>query len=147
MLTTSMITILNVNDGEKGDQGNQGISVLKVTPEYRLSDSNTELTGDETNPKYQWSETMPEVGDGQYLWTRQRNDLSEGNPTYSDAVCSVVISGLVSKVDKVDQSITDKIWKTDIETQINEYDQTTVSVISDTVSDHTQDIEGLTNRV
>ena len=55
MIATNQFTISIINDGQDGAAGAtgpQGVSVTNVTPQYRLSDSNTSLTGDETLPAY-----------------------------------------------------------------------------------------------
>ena len=48
---------------------------------------------------------------------------------------STSISGVESKVDSVEKSITDKVWQSDITTQINNYDNTTVKIIRDQVAE------------
>lgn len=45
------------------------------------------------------------------------------------------ISGVETKVDSVEKSITDKVWQSDITTQINNYDNTTVKIIRDQVAE------------
>ena len=45
------------------------------------------------------------------------------------------ISGVESKVDSVEKSITNKVWQSDITTQINNYDNTTVKTIRDQVAE------------
>ena len=60
------VTVLNVDDGEKGDIG---VSVSSVTPMYYLSTSATKLQGGS------WLTTKPEITTGKYLWTKQRTTL------------------------------------------------------------------------
>lgn len=57
------------------------------------------------------------------------------------------ISGVSSKVDNVEKSITNKVWETDIETQINNYDSSTVEVIRNKNSEMSQTIDNLSSTV
>lgn len=60
---------------------------------------------------------------------------------------SNALSGIEDKVDKVNKSITSKIWESDIEDKINNYDQTTISDLSKRVSESSQDIKGFKQTV
>lgn len=63
--------------------------------------------------------------------------------TYIDDIKPIIteitntISGVSSKVDAVDQSITNKVWQYDITNAINNYDGTTVKTIRDQVAEQT----------
>ena len=59
-------------------------------------------------------------------------DVDNMRPIIDEITTS--ISGVESKVDSVEKSITDKVWQSDITTQINNYDNTTVKIIRDQVS-------------
>ena len=83
--------------GEDGATGATGVSLVNSIPEYRLSDSSTTITG--SGDGYSWSETKPNVEAGQYIWQRVRNELSDGSTVYSNAVCDIVMSGVVFDVD------------------------------------------------
>lgn len=147
MIATSSVSIVNVNDGAPGATGPQGVSVVKVVSLYRLSDSSNELTGDETLPAYQWSEEKPEIPSGKYLWIRERTYLSNNSSVDGTPHCDVVISGLVFDVDRNSNAITTKIWESDISTAINDYNDETVSVIADRVTQTETNINGITTRV
>ena len=60
---------------------------------------------------------------------------------------TTTMSGVSQKVDAVEKSITDKVWQTDITTQINNYDNTTTKIIRDRVTQVEQDIDGITSSV
>lgn len=60
-------------------------------------------------------------------------DVDNMRPIIDEITTS--ISGVESKVDAVEQSITDKVWQSDITTQINNYDNTTVKAIRDQVAE------------
>ena len=60
---------------------------------------------------------------------------------------STTLNGVETKVDAVEKSITDKVWQTDITTQINNYDNTTTKIIRDRVTQVEQDIDGITSSV
>lgn len=50
------------------------------------------------------------------------------------------VSGVQSQVNNIDKSITDKVWQSDIDTSIDNYNNTTIKTISDKVSEHTMSI-------
>lgn len=60
-------------------------------------------------------------------------DVDNMRPIIDEITTS--ISGLESKVDSVEKTITDKVWQSDITTQINNYDNTTVKIIRDQVAE------------
>ena len=60
-------------------------------------------------------------------------DVDNMRPIIDEITTS--ISGVESKVDSVEKSITDKVWQSDITTQINNYDNTTVKTIRDQVAE------------
>lgn len=155
MVATSQFTISVINDGQDGAPGGtgpQGVSVVKVVPEYRISDSSSGLVPADGTPgigsQYIWSETKPEIPSGKYLWTRERTDLSDNTPSaYSDAHCDIVISNLVFDVNENAQAITSKISQDQLSTAISNYDSSTVSTIRNSVSQMTQNLTGITSRV
>lgn len=70
--------------GDKGDKGDDSPTITKMTREYVLSSSNTEVVT--TEP---WSPNLPEWKAGKYLWSRWATWWSTANPTpitYSDPV-------------------------------------------------------------
>lgn len=131
--------------GENGERGATGVSVVNVVPEYRLSNSSTALTG--TGTGYTWSTKKPSVQSDQYIWERQRNELSDGSVVYSEATCDVVMSGLVFDVDQNKNAITSKVWQTDIESKINQYDDAAGTTIRNRVTKTEQDINGIFSQV
>ena len=138
------VTVINVNDGQDGQpgqQGIQGVSIVNSVPQYYLSTSSTQLVGGS------WAYTPWEVTNGTFLWERLENTLSDGSTVYSDAVYSVTISGVKHDVDSINNSITNKVWQSDITTSINSYDNSTVSNIRDRVTQTETDITGITSRV
>ena len=60
-------------------------------------------------------------------------DIDNMRPIIDEITTS--ISGVESKVDSVEKSITNKVWQSDITTQINNYDNTTVKAIRDQVAE------------
>ena len=148
MIATSQFTISVIKDGKDGAPGStgpQGVSVTNVVPEYRLSDSSTELTG--SGVGYSWQTEKPTVGSGQYIWERVATTLSNNNIIYSDAVCDIVTSGLVFDVDRNSNAITSKVWESDITSKINQYDGSTGAAIRDRVTQTETSITGITSRV
>lgn len=60
---------------------------------------------------------------------------------------TTTMSGLENKVDVVEQSITNKVWQTDITQSINNYDNSTVKTIRDQVAQQEITIKGITQTV
>lgn len=60
-------------------------------------------------------------------------DVDNMRPIIDEITTS--ISGVESKVDSVEKSIANKVWQSDITTQINNYDNTTVKTIRDQVAE------------
>ena len=140
MKAFSSISITNVDDGSTGAQG---ASVAQVSEEYYVHTSYSSLP---SNP--QWQSTEPtNVDASHYIWKRLKTTLSDGTIKYSDAVCQRTISGVISRVNTVEQNITNKIWQSDITTSINDYDSTTTQSIRDDVSEITQDLSGFKTTV
>lgn len=57
------------------------------------------------------------------------------------------ISGVESKTDKANKSITDKVWQSDITTTVNKYDNTTGKEVRDRISQVENNLEGITSTV
>lgn len=99
--TNKKVNIVDISDpsvftwskikGEQGEPGTPGKdgtdanSIIKITPEYYLSNSSTAQTGGF------WSEILPDWETGKYIWERQRVEWSDGSFSYSDPVlCSAL---------------------------------------------------------
>ena len=129
--------------GAPGATGATGATIKSAVEQFRLSTSETELAGN-----YQWSEKEPDtIPDGCYLWGRNKFTMTDGKTVYSNAVHRSTIEGIKNEVDSVNKKITDKIWSTDIESQIDAYDETTTSKIRDRVSSTEQDLDGIMSHV
>ena len=72
-------------------------------------------------------------------------DVDNMRPIIDEIITS--ISGVESKVDSVEKSITDKVWQSDITDAINNYDGTTVKTIRDQFSQINISIDGITSEV
>lgn len=57
------------------------------------------------------------------------------------------IAGIEQKVDKVNKSITDKVWQSDITTTLNNYDNTTVKDVRDRTTIVEKNLQGITSTV
>lgn len=60
---------------------------------------------------------------------------------------TTTMQGLENKVDNVEQSITNKVWQTDITNAVNNYDKSTVKTIRDQVSQQKITIDGIQQTV
>lgn len=81
------------------------------------------------------------------------NEFGASYTEYQESVATELstinsnLSGVSSTVSKIDKSITDKIWESDITTKINDYDQTTVKDIRDRTTSVEKNITGITSTV
>lgn len=57
------------------------------------------------------------------------------------------ISGVSSKVDAVNKSITDKVWQSDITNSIDNYDKTTIKTIRDQQAEQKTTVDGITTTI
>lgn len=72
--------------GEKGDTG-EAATLLSQEVVYQSSDSGT------ISPSGQWSQTVPVVPSGEYLWTRITLNFNSGSPVVSYSVSRMGIDG------------------------------------------------------
>lgn len=83
----------------KGEQGNKGDPATLVNSEvvYKVSDSGTII------PSGNWSDSVPVVAQGKYLWTRTTSQFNTGDPivAYSVARMGKDGAGSVSTVNNV----------------------------------------------
>lgn len=82
--------------GEKGDTGNPA-TLTSSKVEYQASDSGSII------PSGAWSESVPVVPQGKYLWTRTTNTFNTGSPVVAYSVSRMGLdgSGSVSSVANV----------------------------------------------
>ena len=91
--------------GEQGNIGEQGTSVISITPQYYISTSPTGLADGS------WSEERPTWEENKYIWTRSK--IIYKNPTkteYTNAICdtaTLVGAQLTTKIDSIEQRVTD----------------------------------------
>lgn len=167
---TKTVTILS--NGKKkesspacitGSSGSAGKGISKIEEEYYLSSSKVEQTGG------QWVTIPPAWVYGKYMWTRIKITYKDPvSVEYTTPVCDTSweaandfkeelenqitetkteLSGVSTKVDQVEKSIINKVWKNDITTQINNYDTTTVKTIRDQVAENKTELGKITNTV
>lgn len=103
-------TVVNYSDGKsttsysvayKGTNGSNGTSVTvsSTSVTYQASSSGT------TTPTGTWSETVPSVSNGQYLWTKTVVTYSDGNSTTAYSVAYKGTNGS-NGADAITMSIT-----------------------------------------
>ena len=78
--STTYSTAYNAKDGQKGDQGDAGISVTSIVEEYYHSTSATTQTGGT------WTTTVPVWTNGKYVWTRAKTSFSNGTISTTNPV-------------------------------------------------------------
>lgn len=86
------VTLIRVNDGQKGDTGAQGPSGTSVTVKstsvtYQAGTSPT------TAPTGTWNTSVPSVPEGQYLWTRTVVTYSDNKSTTAYSVARQGVTG------------------------------------------------------
>ena len=113
---------------EDGEQGEDGVGISSIEPEYYLSTSDQEPTGGS------WSTDQPEWEDGKYIWTRSKitwDDSTQADPHigYTDPVLASAINGAneqaydtnqtlvtyYSTTEQTNQMISSKVSKTEAE--------------------------------
>ena len=70
----------NGTDGTDGENGTDGVGITTSSVTYQVSDSGT------TPPTGEWSDTVPSVAQGQFLWTRTQLTYTNGSVTASYSV-------------------------------------------------------------
>lgn len=75
-------------------------------------------------------------------WTPAPEDIESKFETMT-----TTISGVSTKVDAVEKSITDKVWQRDIDTVVDNYDKTVTETLRDRVTEVETDVTGVTTRV
>lgn len=95
--------------GATGPQGETGVGVENVDVEYRLSGSDTELTGtDDEGKEYTWQTDMPALKDGLHLWSRSRITYTDGTVEYTGQYC-VTRAAWDAVAGKVDGKVNDRV--------------------------------------
>lgn len=112
-------------------------TVVEVKQQYYLSTSSSQLIGG------QWVYVMPTVTSGTYLWTREEYVTKDNTSTYSDATLGQsTISNVMLQVNSNTNSITQRVWQSDIDSSISAYDGTTVQSIRDSMTTYEQTSNG-----
>ena len=70
----------NGTDGINGTDGTDGIGIASSNVDYQVSDSGV------TPPTGDWSDTVPDMEPGQFLWTRTQFTYTDGDVTTSYSV-------------------------------------------------------------
>lgn len=70
----------NGTNGKNGTNGTDGNGIASTAVTYQVSNSGT------TPPTGEWSDTVPSVAQGQFLWTRTQLTYTNGNVTASYSV-------------------------------------------------------------
>jgi hypothetical protein len=89
-----------VTNGEKGDQGDKGdkgdtgdpATLVSTSVQYQVSDSGT------IAPTGTWSDSVPSVAQGKYLWTKNTYQFNSGEPITAYSVSRMGLDGLGSVV-------------------------------------------------
>lgn len=84
--------------GQTGGTGAAGRGISAQTTQYQTSSGGT------TVPTGAWSDSVPSVSAGQYLWTRVTTSYTSGDPTYSYSVARTGTNG--ASVTVSSQSVT-----------------------------------------
>ena len=138
------------DQGVKGDTGSKGQSLVKSTPQYYKSTSNTTQTGGS------WTESMPSVEKGYWFWVRFKLDFE--NPTetkYTTATLEQVYNKTASLEQSLDgfkttvsntYATNDKVGG--IENRVSTVEQTASSLTSKSTDGYTmgiieQNVEGI----
>lgn len=115
---------------EDGEQGEDGVGISSIEPEYYLS------TSDQTPTGGSWSTDQPEWENGKYIWTRSKitwDDSTQADPHigYTDPVLASAINGANEQAYNTNQIlVTDYSSTTQTKDMIsNEVGKTTIEII------------------
>lgn len=111
--------------GEQGDAGPAGRSIVSVTVEFYLSTSKTTQTGG------LWSETVPTWETGKYLWTR--NKIVYENPSSTEYTTPVCDSSWEAANEVADDLHNNYYNKTETEALISVESDRITSTVKETV--------------
>lgn len=135
MTARGQITLTAVLDGESG------VGIESVADEYCLSTSDTALTGDE-----EWTEQMPEIPEGLYLWSRSRVTYTDGHVDYVGAYCvsRAMSEGLKPQLGELEKSLAERVEV--VREQAASLTER-ADAITGTVSDMQQALDGSTGEI
>ena len=111
--------------GEQGDAGPAGRSIVSVTVEFYLSTSKTTQTGGS------WSETVPTWENGKYLWTRTK--IVYENPSSTEYTTPVCDSSWEAANEVADDLHNNYYNKTETEALISVESDRITSTVKETV--------------
>lgn len=111
--------------GEQGDAGPAGKSIVSVTVEFYLSTSKTTQTGGS------WSETVPTWENGKYLWTRTK--IVYENPSSTEYTTPVCDSSWEAANEVADDLHNNYYNKTETEALISVESDRITSTVKETV--------------
>ena len=111
--------------GEQGDAGPAGRSIVSVTVEFYLSTSKTTQTGGS------WSETVPTWKNGKYLWTRTK--IVYENPSSTEYTTPVCDSSWEAANEVADDLHNNYYNKTETEALISVESDRITSTVKETV--------------
>ena len=87
LVDTSRFSVSKSKQGNVGATG-ESISIISVTPEYYLSNSETEVIGGS------WTETPPVKTSTTYIWKREHTVFDDNTEAYSSAVLDASLNKL-----------------------------------------------------
>lgn len=119
--------------GEQGDAGPAGRSIVSVTVEFYLSTSKTTQTGGS------WTTAMPTWETGKYLWTR--NKIVYENPSSTEYTTPVCDSSWEAANDVADDLHNNYYNKTETEAKIQVASESITSTVKTTVTEEIEKIE------
>ena len=131
-------------NGIDGNNGKDGVYIVRQIPQFYISTSNLELVGGN------WMYNKPNAAElqaDQFLWGRLENIMSDGTILYSDAYYDSTIGDIIFMVYENERKIVSKIWQTDINNSINEYDRTSAQSIRSRINETISDIDGIHTRI
>ena len=97
---------------------------------------------DAANVELYLSQIQLEYGNQVTDWKLAQEDLESQIETHSTQIKQVSL-----RVDANEKSITEKVWQSDITNEINNYDNTSVKIIRDQMTEVKKDITGITSTV
>lgn len=113
--------------GKNGIDGKDGVGILKITPQYYLSNSNERQSGGD------WKETQDPWKKDYYFWTRSKIEWTDNTTTYTTATLETGINELNEKIEQNAELISETSANLNIridEVETNVAESTTASILT-----------------
>ena len=124
--------------GDKGSTGEKGQSLISSSPQWYLSTSNTSQNGGS------WSDTMPTVTTGRYVWVRFKNVWANPSSTTYTTPTLEQVTESIKEVHSKQAEFKETLDS--ISATVSE-NTSSLEGVSATVAQHTTDLTGISSKI